>query len=256
MQNNKQISAGTRGSFPYAGLLSEADGKFSAMGKFVGGVVHELNNPLDGVMRYVNLSLVALEQDRAAKEYLLEAKSGLHRIMVFVRSLLDLSWGLSQTGREVDANNVIDECLYGFNRQCESERIAIEKDFAPGLPKIDDYGLRVVFNNIIKNAIYAMKDKGGRLSITTRAQKRELYFSFCDTGKGIGLAVKKRIFDPFFTTKGMGEGSGLGLAIAGEIIKRYRGKIAVVSSPGKGASFNITLPLPRAGSRTGKKYGR
>ena len=217
--------------------------KLSSLGKFVGGVVHELNNPLDGVIRYINLSLNSIEENSVSKEYLLEAKKGLNRIAKFVRSLLDFSWGLSSVGREIDVNKAIEESLFFFNDKLASCGIEVEKSFFSDLPKIADYGLKIVFNNIIKNAIEAMEEKGGKLSVATLLEGDCIELIIIDNGYGIPAAIGEKVFDPFFTTKNIGEGSGLGLAISHEIIERYRGRISVESENSKGAVFKITLPV-------------
>lgn len=229
------------------GLKRSVEGhkKFSSLGKFVGGLVHEINNPLDGVIRYVNLTLDSLKEDDISREYLLEAKKGLNRIAKFVRSLLDFSWSLSSSGRETNINKTIEESLFQFNQKFSSYNIRIEKMFCPDLPKISDYGLKIVFNNIIKNSVEAMKSTGGVLRISTVLVNGSLEIVFSDTGKGIPVGVQEKIFDPFFTTKNMGEGSGLGLAISYEILDRYQGKISVESQESQGATLRITLPLKK-----------
>ena len=216
--------------------------KLSSLGKFVGGVVHELNNPLDGVIRYINLSLDSMSEDDVSREYLLEAKKGIKRITKFVRSLLDFSWGLSSVGREVNINQALEECLGQFEHEFKSCHIEVSKEFFPKLPKIADYGLKIIFNNIVKNAIEAIKENG-KLSITTNLEEDFIEISFSDTGPGIPPQVCEKIFDPFFTTKSMGEGSGLGLAISQEIIERYQGRISVESEKDKGTDFKIVLPI-------------
>ena len=226
--------------------------KLSSLGKFVGGVVHELNNPLDGVIRYINLSLDSMAEDDVSKEYLLEAKKGISRITKFVRSLLDFSWGLSSTGREMNINQTIQECLGQFEHEFKTCNIEVEKVFSSKLPKVADYGLKIVFNNIVKNAIEVMKEKG-KLVVTTRLEGDFIELSFRDTGPGMPIEICEKIFDPFFTTKGMGEGSGLGLAISREIVERYQGRIFVESEKGKGADFKITLPVKEQSLRINVK---
>ena len=183
-----------------------------------------------------------MAEDDVSREYLLEAKKGIKRITKFVRSLLDFSWGLSSVGREMDINQTITECLVQFEHECKPSQIEINKNFSSKLPKIADYGLKIVFNNIIKNAVEAMNDEG-KLSVSTKLEGDFIELSFLDTGPGIPAQVCEKIFDPFFTTKSMGEGSGLGLAISREIVERYQGRISVESEKDKGTNFKIVLPL-------------
>lgn len=216
--------------------------KFSSLGKLVGGLVHEINNPLDGVMRYVNLTSKCIDEGNVAREYLGEVKKGLNRIATFVRSLLDFSWSLShQDGEEINVNRTIEESLLVFNHYTVRHKVEVKKIFDPLIPKIPDYRLKIVFNNIIKNSCEAMKG-GGVLTIYTSYDEGKIKIIFKDTGSGIPIDIQERIFEPFFTTKSMGEGSGLGLAISDEIVQRYKGDIRVESVKGEGTLFIIHLP--------------
>ncbi|OPX28864.1 MAG: hypothetical protein B1H08_05125 [Candidatus Omnitrophica bacterium 4484_171] len=216
--------------------------KYSSLGKIVGGLVHEINNPLDGAIRYVNLAFDSVDEDSVASSYLHEAKEGLGRIAKIVRSLLDFSWSLSPQARKIDVNQTIEESLFMFNHYFVFSNIEVRKFFTYGLPKIPDLRLKIALNNIIKNACEEMKDKGV-LSIYTALNNGAIEIKIKDTGRGIPRQVQDKIFEPFFTTKSMGEGSGLGLAITYEIITRYKGNIYIDSTQGEGTTFNIRLPL-------------
>lgn len=216
---------------------------FSSLGKLAGGLVHELNNPLDGIIRYVNLTLDHSSADGIVREYLLEVKQGLNRIAKIVRSLLDFSWSLSKTGHLIDINRTIDECLFLADDLLSSHHIEVKKYFAANLPPVADQRLKAVFTNIIKNAVSATGTKGGTLSITTGLKQGYLEIVFTDTGPGVPPQFQEKIFEPFFTTKNIGEGSGLGLAICHETVQRYHGTIRVENVPSGGASFIIRLPV-------------
>jgi len=217
--------------------------KYSSLGKLVGGFIHEINNPLDGIIRYINLSLDYLDEDSLVREYLLEAKNGLNRITRFVRSLLDFCWSLSSQRNSIDINRVLEESLFLFDYQFRNHNIEVVKNFSYQLPKVIDKGLKVAFNNIIKNACEAMKEKGGKFFVSTGVREGRIEIVFKDSGCGMPEEIKEKIFEPFFTTKKMGEGSGLGLAISYEIIQRYQGRISVESKEGEGSAFIISLPL-------------
>ena len=127
------------------------------------------------------------------------------------------------------------------------ENILVEKHFAAdGNVECFPGKLNQVFMNILSNGLQAIKEnsiKNGtdKLSIATKDVGNAIEISIKDTGKGMTEDVKHKIFDPFFTTKEVGEGTGLGLSIVFKIIQMHRGKIEVISSPGKGAEFIITL---------------
>jgi two-component system NtrC family sensor kinase len=103
--------------------------------------------------------------------------------------------------------------------------------------------LQQVFFNLINNAIDAMENQGGTLSISGKQENASIVIKVTDTGKGIPEANLDRIFDPFFTTKPVGKGTGLGLSICYGIIEKMGGKIEVESSVGAGTTFSVTLPL-------------
>jgi signal transduction histidine kinase len=121
------------------------------------------------------------------------------------------------------------------------------------LPPVECYPgkLNQVFLNLMSNAIYAVHKKfgeesGGRISITTSSDEKNVFIKIEDNGTGMDTQVQKKIFEPFFTTKEVGEGTGLGLSIAYNTIKKHQGEINMVSAPGEGATFTIKLPLSYA----------
>jgi two-component system NtrC family sensor kinase len=132
-------------------------------------------------------------------------------------------------------------------RNMLNENIIIEKDYqADGVIECFPGKLNQVFMNIISNAIHAIKLKNERheknyIRIFSRDVDGQLELHIKDTGVGMSEEVKRKIFDPFFTTKEVGEGTGLGLSIVYKIIFMHYGKIDVITSPGNGAEFVITL---------------
>ena len=101
-----------------------------------------------------------------------------------------------------------------------------------------------VFLNVILNAIQAMDEKSGELTIETVSNNGFCDISFADTGPGIPAKVLPHIFDPFFTTKPVGEGTGLGLSVSKSIVEQHNGKIIFETSE-KGTRFTVKLPLPK-----------
>lgn len=223
-------------------LRRASDQDFSLLGKFIGAVIHEINSPLDGVIRYLNLALARTEDNRATREYLKEAKLGLTNITKIIRSYLEFFWDVSLRQNQIDVNQLIEEGLTMFEYYILSYNIELKRFLAPCLPRLPNFGLKLVFNNIIKNACESMKN-GGTLSIYTTIDNGTLEIRFEDTGEGVSLDSREKIFEPFFTTKIKGEGSGLGLAISKEIIQSYKGIIFAESNNGKGATFIIRLPI-------------
>lgn len=218
--------------------------KYAAVGKLASGVMHEINNPLDGVIRYVNMLLEHMSESSVAREYLLEAKKGLTRITNISKSLLTFLHQANSKSPEAkkyaDVHNLIEESLDVFSHKLNG-KVTVNKKYKEGLPRILDFGLSHVLSNILENAIDAMSD-GGKLDISTDIKDAMIAIVFKDTGIGIHPEIKNRIFEPFFTTKSIDKGTGLGLAISKEIISKYEGNIEVESCLGQGSTFTILIP--------------
>jgi len=216
--------------------------KSSSLYRLAGALIHDINGPLDGAMRYLSLASVYAKEGDILRGYLQEARDGLTRIAKMTRSFSEFCWSLSLNQDKIDVNCIIEECLLMFKGYIISSNIELKKNLSPNLPKLPDYRLKLVFNNIIKNACDAMKD-GGTLSIYTARNNGNIEVRFKDTGGGITPENQEKIFETFFTTKYKQNGSGLGLAIAYEIIKRYKGSIFVKNRLGKSTTFVIQLPV-------------
>jgi signal transduction histidine kinase len=217
--------------------------KYASVGKLAAGVVHEINNPLDGVIRYANILLEQIEHSSVAREYLLEVKNGLSRIANITKSLLDFSHQINshQNKRYVDLRLVIDEAIDVTLEDIRNQNIHICKKHREGLPKILDLGISHVVTNLIKNAMDAMAG-AGTLEVATDMLNSHVEIKIKDSGMGIPEEIKEQIFEPFFTTKTVGKGTGLGLSICQEIIHKYAGNIDVESIPGQGTVFTVLIP--------------
>jgi len=221
--------------------------KYAAVGKMASGIVHEISNPLDGVIRFTNMLLNQLEQHSTSREYLLQIQKGLYSIDSIAKSLR--SFGFQFNGSVADSRpgcpveEIIEESLAVFKPRI-GKKYRIVKHYCPGLRGPAKDGLRQVFVNIIKNALDAMA-AGGTLLIKTERERDRLCVRFKDTGPGIPPEVQGHIFEPFFTTKGADKGAGLGLSICKEIVEGHRGEIRVESSPRRGTQFSILLPFAR-----------
>ncbi|MCM8781360.1 MAG: ATP-binding protein [Candidatus Omnitrophica bacterium] len=217
--------------------------KYASVGKLAAGVVHEINNPLDGVIRYTNILLSQLEENSVERDYLLEVKKGLDRISNITHSLLEFSRQINSSvnikRQYVDINQLIDASLDMLNVQSRSD-ICINKRYSH-LPRILDMGLHYIVINIVRNALDAMPE-GGTLDIVTGMKESMIEIIFKDTGVGMCEEVKERIFEPFFTTKEIDKGTGLGLSISNETVLRYEGRIEVESAPNKGSTFKVLIP--------------
>ena len=218
--------------------------KYASVGKLAAGVVHEINNPLDGIMRYANIIYQQVDTNSIAHEYLLEMKKGLSRISNITNTLLEFSHLVNSDGpkfkKYVKISDVIEDALDALKSKLNGS-IAVIKNYDHSLPRVLDMGLYHVLANIIGNAIDAMPD-GGILEISTTLKDEVLHVGLKDTGTGIAPEVKERMFEPFYTTKNIGKGTGIGLAICREIVNKYEGAIEVHSAQGAGSTFGVLIP--------------
>lgn len=218
--------------------------RLATIGKLAGGIAHEFNNPLDGVMRYTNLCLEHIKEDEVVRGYLLEIKHGLNRMANIVRNLLACSRNELPHGEQrISFQQALDRSLASVHTDIEHKNIKIEKKLEGDIPPIRDLGLERILANIIRNAVEAITDNTGKVTIEARCENDILHIKIRDTGVGIPLGDAQKIFEPFYTTKSINKGCGLGLTIVGEIVKSYNGKIDVESEPGKQTTFFIDLPL-------------
>ncbi len=220
--------------------------RLASIGKLAAKVAHELNNPLDGILRYVNLALrlTRTAQDEKLRNYLSESKIGLMRMMRIISELLEFSRSSREQVDCTGINELIDQAIEEFTPRAKDNRIVIAADFKNDqMPAVRGSQLYQVIGNLIKNAIDAMP-KGGRLSITSGLVNDHVVIRVADTGPGLP-ENPAQVFEPFFTTKKAGEGTGLGLAICRDFIERMGGAIEAVNDPDGGAVFTLRIPESR-----------
>ncbi len=217
--------------------------RLATIGKLAGGIAHEFNNPLDGVMRYTNLALEQLDDNNAVvKEYLVEVRQGLKRMANIVQSLLACARNSQPAMSAVDINRCVELVLKEFHSHLFKKNITIEKHLQKSIPEITDLGIERILTNLIGNAIDAV-GQHGKIMIRTSSELGFLKIVVEDNGKGIPKNHMDKIFEPFFTTKSIDQGCGLGLTIVSEIVKYYKGEIELESTPEKGTVFTVRLPI-------------
>lgn len=224
--------------------------RLAALGRLASKVAHELNNPLDGILRYINLAarIVDSENLEKPKQYLAQCRQGLMRMVQIVSELLEFSRGTYASFESAEVQHIVDEAVKTMTSGAEYPNIRISTNYAPDIPPIRPGNLFQVFCNLIKNAFDAMPN-GGELKISTKlAPDNTAVVEFRDTGTGFDPENAEAIFEPFFTTKDKGKGTGLGLAICKDIIERYRGRITAANAPDAGSIFTVYLPLTNQNS--------
>ncbi|NOZ07224.1 MAG: PAS domain S-box protein [Chloroflexi bacterium] len=238
------------------GRLRQAQ-KMEAVGTLAGGVAHDFNNILTGVIGYVELSMMKLPLSHPVRENLQKVKALGERAATLTRQLLAFSRQQVLAVRPLDLNVVVTE-LTSFLERVISEDVALR--VLPGqnlwTVQADRSALEQVLMNLCVNARDAMPE-GGELLIETanivldeeyrRAHPwarpgRYVMIEVSDTGVGMDKETIEHIFEPFFTTKEVGKGTGLGLAMVYGLVKQHEGLIHVYSEMGEGTTFKIYLP--------------
>jgi two-component system NtrC family sensor kinase len=222
--------------------------KLSAVGEFVAGVAHELNNPLAAVMGFAEL-LRDAGMDSQYKRQLDLIYKAAQRCQKIVQSLLSFARRQQHERKPLCANELVEAVLEIVAYPLRTSNIELVLALDPQLPMVmaDGHQIQQVFLNIINNARQAMEGRqtSGKIFITSTASEKSIRVTFQDNGPGISPENLRRIFDPFFTTKEVGKGTGLGLSLCYGIIKEHGGNIYAESQPGEGATFVIELPIAR-----------
>jgi len=213
--------------------------------QFAAIVAHSLNNLLTSIIGYANLVQSNLHETqpnlKSYTEHILHAADRASRL---ARDLLAFSRRSVTNPRVLDLNDVV-RTVRALLAHVLKSNIEFLMQLSPSpLPVFADPGaLEQVLTNLITNAQDAMP-QGGCLTVRSGlAQGSQCVVSVSDTGTGIAPDVIDRIFEPFFTTKAATSGTGLGLAIAFNVIKQHKGRLTVTSTPGKGTTFDVLLPL-------------
>jgi PAS domain S-box-containing protein len=227
--------------------------KMVSLGKLAASVVHEINNPLAGVLNYIRLmskilgrNALAAEDIKRFQKYLDIMGSEIKRSSDIVSNLLAFSRKSKLEFSDVDVNNVLQRSILLSNHKLMLSNIQIQNQLSPDVPKVvgDFNQLQQCILNLIFNAADAMPD-GGYITIesTCSPDRRLVQIKVADTGRGIAKENLTKIFDPFFSTKQEGKGLGLGLSVVYGIIDRHKGTIVAESEVGKGTVFTIQLPV-------------
>jgi len=224
--------------------------KLAMIGRLASGVAHELNNPLDGVRRYVRLTQEGLENEaKDLSAYLDHAMSGLGRMAGIVRQLLTFSRNVVLENESEGLRTMLEEVVRTL-APTGSAGAVVELH----CPYVDIAVPRVlfqVFANLVRNALDAVEELGPRGRVVLRVTREEDVIEILVEDNGVGIAQEdlRRVFEPFFTTKEVGRGTGLGLPISARIVERCGGTLRIESDPGQGAITYVTLPASaRAGA--------
>ena len=250
--------------------------KMASLGELTAGIAHEIQNPLNFVNNFSEVSTELVEeleeeQQRPRRDAALETellgdlKQNLHKITLHGRRAAGIVKGMLEHSRTsagerepTDLNRLCDEYLrlayQGLRAKDKGFNAQLTTDFGADVPEVRVVGADVgrVLLNLFTNAFYAVQQRQQRgeagyeprVSVRTQQAGNRVEIQVMDNGTGMSAAVQAKIFQPFFTTKPTGEGTGLGLSLSHDIIAQgHGGALSVESQEGKGTTFFVTLPL-------------
>jgi two-component system NtrC family sensor kinase len=216
--------------------------KMSAVGQLAGGVAHEINNPLGGILAFAQL-MSREERTEEDAENLRLIQDAAMRAKRIVEGLLRFSRRpqVEEKG-PVDLVTVAEEALVLVGPQMKDGGIDVERTLEPAVALGNANQLQQIVVNLLVNALQAMRGKGTLTVVTGAAGAGRVSLSVADTGPGVKPEIAKHIFEPFFTTKAEGQGTGLGLSICYQIAEEHGGSIRLEPATERGACFVLELP--------------
>ncbi len=219
--------------------------RLAAMGAMIGGVAHELNNPLTSILGVSELLQDSQTTDAAQKQIAILQQQA-RRAAEIVHNLTYFSRPPTPGQSRVNLAEVVERTLNLHAYSLRKNNITVDFLREPGLPNVqgDPHQMMQVFLNLILNAEQAIREARDRGTLRIRLGKtgESVWASFLDDGPGIPPDILASIFDPFYTTKRPGRGTGLGLSICKSVMKEHNGTIEAANAPGGGAVFTVTLP--------------
>jgi PAS domain S-box-containing protein len=233
----------------FEAALRESE-KLAAVGRLASTIAHEINNPLESVMNLLFLAQTTADPVET-RRYLTVADQELRRVSLITAQSLRF-YKQSTKPQPVRPSELLDSVLNMYAGQLENANVSVDRcDRTASLVVCLESEIRQVLNNLVRNAIDAMRATGGRLLLRTRegtderSGRRGVVVAVADTGSGMSRETLKHICTAFFTTKGI-SGTGLGLWISTEIVGRHHGRLSVRSSQRHGATgtvFRLFLPF-------------
>ena len=223
-----------------------ASEKQAALTTLGGGIAHELNNPLTGIMGMVTLLLEGEPKGSARAARLAKIQEQVRRCARIIKDLLVFTREVSGRISSVDVNEVLEKTLDLMDFQFRRAGVTVTSRPAARLPPVraNPAQLNQILLNLLLNALEGLMGRPrGAIEIATARRDGMVALAVSDNGRGIPAEILPRIFEPFFTTKEAGQGAGMGLAVCQGIVSNLGGRIEVASEPGKGSVFTVLLPV-------------
>ncbi|MBW1784362.1 MAG: response regulator [Deltaproteobacteria bacterium] len=244
----KRVRERTRELIASQAQLIQAE-KLSALGTVTAGIAHELNNPMMGILNYIQYCIGKTSEDDRRYAILQDAEREIKRCADIINNLLTFSrfenQGKDKYQREHLAT-ILDRVVELLLFRIKAENVSLSIDVTEETPEImiNVGAVQQVLLNLIGNALDAVREKGNReIRIAVRSDGKFVRMTVADNGSGIPAKHLIKIFDPFFTTKPVGKGTGLGLSVSQSIIKAHGGKMTCESEVGEGTRFTVVLPI-------------
>ena len=238
--------------------------KMEAIGTLAGGVAHDFNNILTPILGNAELASIQLDKDHPLQLELSEIIAASKRAKELIQQILMFSRRNEKELMPLKVELVVKEAVQ-LLRHAIPESIDIQTDIEKNCGEVNASPTQIhqVIMNLCTNAYQAMEPDGGKLTITQKKTEVSpndfrcrtnleagpyIRIDISDTGDGIPEEIRERIFEPYFTTKEVGKGSGLGLSVVHAIVQDLHGHIEFSSTPDKGTSFVIFLPITQTES--------
>jgi two-component system, NtrC family, sensor kinase len=227
-------------------------GKLASIGELAAGIAHEINNPVAIMVEEAGWIQDLLSEGIDKADNFEEFKRALdqiqtqgHRCKGITHKLLSFARKTDSRVETLQLNEFVTEVVDLLSQKFKYANIDVDVQLYPDLPSIQASATEIqqVLMNILQNAVYAMEKTGGKITILTGVDDKNISIAINDNGPGIPSDNLARIFDPFFTTRPVGKGTGLGLSICYGIINKMGGRIDVESRLDEGTTFTIVLPL-------------
>ncbi|MGE5623523.1 MAG: ATP-binding protein [Methanocella sp.] len=230
--------------------------RLAALGQMTAGLTHELRNGLNKISGYAAMLADELPSDDTRQRYPAGILEDAGQLESMLQKFLTFAREERLSTAEVRLSELVERVLTALQPEFRTRRIGLVTALAADAPAIqgDPSRLSQAVTNVVRNAVEAMEQTGGILTVTVQATRSFVELRIADSGPGIPLEQQELIFNPFFTTKA--NGTGLGLPIVHRIVTRHGGTVLLESSPGRGTTVILRFPFKTVPESPAEGSGR